>query len=536
MGSPALSYSPPYSANAKTLARLEGQGKFLSGKDRDGDEWSITLTGPGRIIVTDATPGDGVFDDDLDTITIVGSNPNKTYVYGQTAASARVISDGQVLFNHLNAINGAHSIILNGFTLTQTVEAPVAGQPNNVGPEIYIPGGVAYLSFQNIIANIDLAGNGNGPDQPFEIVIGNEFSPLAVRPSIKIGSIFNTVIDSSETSQDGLGPQTSPSVNFLINGNLQNFTSTSATARPVEGGYQFLYPTVDITGQTAIRTNAAHSLKVVASARNLVVSRAGVPFQPQTGQPGIPAATAGTTQPFVSPNSGLRYLRKAQFGGNADAVGIDVAGKIGTLKFYKGLGNPYGTVLNATQLGYNSAQAGYPSRGLLGGLVTAKSIGKVNTAPANLNFQTATDPDVMQKYRKGSTALYARAGAALTNAAIVTKRSIGKVNVVGDAISSQVNSGFDYRSYANGLDPTRSPSKIARYHQRGSLIDSVVAASYRPGPDGIYGTADDVPQTGKIKGKFRGRLYDTGAQSALGYTGVGFFARKKQGYLPPPEA
>jgi hypothetical protein len=146
-----------------------------------------------------------------------------------------------------------------------------------------------------------------------------------------------------------------------------------------------------------------------------------------------------------------------------------------------------------------------------------------------------TDPDLMQLRRKGSTTLYARAGNAFTNAAITTDGSIGDVAIAGNAESSQINSGFNYRSYVNGLDPTRSPSQIRRYRQRGDLIDSVVAASYRPGPDGVYGTDDDAPQDGKITGHFRGRTFETGGQTALGYFGTGFFARKKVGYLPPPE-
>jgi hypothetical protein len=534
--SPILKFTHPYSANPHILADLQGDGKCLTGKDRDGDEWMLALHGPGSIIVTDASPGDGVFDDDIDTITIVGSDPNRTKVYGQTAASARVISDGQVFFNRLININGSHQIVLNGFTLTQTVEAPIEGQPNNVGPEIYIPGGVTYLSLHDIRAELDIVGNGNGPDQPFEIVIGEQNTPLSVRPTVRVASIYNDVIDSSLPSQDGLGPQTQPSVNFIINGAVQAFEALSITASPRDSGVQFNFPYVDVTGRTALRAIGVNRLKVTGATRNFTASRAGVPFQPQDGQPGIPPQTTATTVPFQSPKSGLRFLNKASFGGNADAVGLDVSdGRAGRISFLRGLGNPYGDPLNATEFGFNSSQAGYPSRGLLGGLITAKSIKKLEAAPANQTFAMPTDPDLMQLRRKGSTTLYARAGNAFTNAAITTDGSIGDVAIAGNAESSQINSGFNYRSYVNGLDPTRSPSQIRRYRQRGDLIDSVVAASYRPGPDGVYGTDDDAPQDGKITGHFRGRTFETGGQTALGYFGTGFFARKKVGYLPPPE-
>ena len=51
--------------------------------DRAGDKWTITVHGPGKVIVTDTTPNDGVLDDDINTIQLVGTNPRTTYVTGQ---------------------------------------------------------------------------------------------------------------------------------------------------------------------------------------------------------------------------------------------------------------------------------------------------------------------------------------------------------------------------------------------------------------------------------------------------------------------
>src|SRR4051794_1466462 len=47
---------------------LNNAGKVVSGRDRDGDVWAITVHGPGIVIVTDTTPGDGVLDDTITTI------------------------------------------------------------------------------------------------------------------------------------------------------------------------------------------------------------------------------------------------------------------------------------------------------------------------------------------------------------------------------------------------------------------------------------------------------------------------------------
>ncbi len=42
----------------------------------------ITVHGPGKVIVTDTTPNDGVLDDDINTIQLVGTSINSTYVTG----------------------------------------------------------------------------------------------------------------------------------------------------------------------------------------------------------------------------------------------------------------------------------------------------------------------------------------------------------------------------------------------------------------------------------------------------------------------
>ena len=53
---------------------LSNQGKIVSGTDRAGDQWTITVHGPGQVIVTDTTPNDGALDDDIATIQIINSS------------------------------------------------------------------------------------------------------------------------------------------------------------------------------------------------------------------------------------------------------------------------------------------------------------------------------------------------------------------------------------------------------------------------------------------------------------------------------
>ena len=68
---------------------LTNEGKIVSGTDREGNLWVITVHGPGKVIVTDTTPNDGVLDDDINTIQLVGTNPRTTYVTGNVQASPR---------------------------------------------------------------------------------------------------------------------------------------------------------------------------------------------------------------------------------------------------------------------------------------------------------------------------------------------------------------------------------------------------------------------------------------------------------------
>ncbi len=531
-----LYVSHPIGLSDAQLSKLDNEGRIITGKDRQGDEYTLTVHGPGSLIVTDATPGDGSLDDDIDTIQIIGSNPHTTYVTGQVTATARPIVDagtGEILFNHLIAQKGVHSIILNGFTLTRTVDA-IAGQPNNTGPAIFLPGGVKTLSFHNIVNVTDLAGNGNGPDQPLEIQIGDPNTPMKQSPTIQIDSIFNSVIDSTTTSQEGLGPRTDASVNILVNGNLHALNIASATGATINGGLEFNFPRVDITGRTAVRATGIDHLKVAGSARNLTASRAGVPFQAQNGQNASPPTNSKVTQPFRNGFSGLNHLGTADFGGTADAVGLDVHGPIKRLRFLKGAGDSTGKPLNPTEYGFNAAQAGYPSRGLTGALVTATKIKHVVIAPSKLILQTSQDPDLAQIGRQGDTTFYARPGQALVNAAIVSSGSIGTVTQVGLSQQSEIAAGYNYRSFEAGLEPVRAKSHIGKFHQRGDLVDSVVSATYRPG-DGIYGSSASVAGPGAIKGNLKGRLYQTGSQTVLGNFGSGIYAKKKVGYLPPPE-
>jgi len=486
---------------------LGNEGKSLQGRDRLGNQWQITVHGPGKVIVTDATPNDGVLDDDLDTIQIVGSSPSKTFVTGGVSASPLLVTanSGIVLFNKLIAKDGAAAIVLNGFVLTQTVPATNNGLPNsNTG--VFLPSGVGTLKFTGIRTSIDLAQ----ASQPVNIIIGDPNNPLTVKPKIRIDEITNTVTNSQSGAVPST-PPTQPTVNFVVNGDIAALNIVSAKQQTIDAALQFFFPIVGTTGRTSIQTTGIDRLNVVGSAVNTTVSRSPTPFS--------------------GPFSGVSHIGKATFGGNADGLGLDVNGRIGGLRFAKGLGSPVDNKTLPANYGIPDAATGYPSNNLIGGLVRAGSIGHVTVGPANSTLLMSNNPSLQQS-SPGEPIYYPVPGSALSSAGIVTKGNIGSVKVLGNSTRSEIKTGFDLPSYAEGFRASRGASSIARLHVKGALINSVVSASYSAGSGG-YGTKGSSAGPGSITGKFQGNAYNTGVPTILGNTGAGFYARNKKGYLPP---
>lgn len=520
-GVPALSYNHPIGTPARQLSFLDNDGKVLTGKDRQGDEWQIVVKGPGAVIVTDATPNDGALDDDISTIQLVGTDPNRTRVTGQVTSSARVVTDGVVRFNRLISETGVRSIVLNGFTLAPTT-IPATDQFANAGPEIYLPGGVRLLQFHNIEAAVDLAFG----DQPIDVVIGDPNSPLPFAPTIRLDSIFNTVFDSTADATPAGIPQTTPTVNILVNGQLHGLDMVSSTAFPIDpAGIQSQFPQTSSTGRTAVRALGIGRVRAVGSLRNTSLSRSAVPFQNSL--------------------SGLDRLGSLSVGGKTDGLAVDVSrGRIGRIKLIRGLGDPTGALTGGTNVGAPENEWGNAAFGLLGGQVVARRLRRFQAGPANTVLQPVQDPDYAQQRRTNQTLYFSRAGRALTNSVVMTDGSQGEINVVGDLQGSEIKTGANFASFAAGLEPVRAPSQIRRVRIKGNLLDSDVTSTYRTGGDRRYGTID--PNTGQTddeagRGSMAGQLqhgarYETGGQTGLNNRGVGFFARRKIGYLPPPDA
>jgi hypothetical protein len=489
---------------------LTNEGKIVSGTDRAGNLWVITVHGPGKVIVTDTTPNDGVLDDDINTIQLVGTNPRTTFVTGNVQASPKVLTQGTVVFNQLLATKGVNSIALNGFVLSSAVSPAVTTTTG-----VFLYGGVKTLSFQDIDASIDSA---NGVT-PYSIVIGTAGTPLTVQPSIYLHQITNLVASSTGTTIPTT-PVTTPSVQFIINGVLENFDIVSTSQGPVGAGFQFELPVVATTGRTSIQATAVNRLNVRGSAKNFTVSRAA--------------------QPFQTDSSGLQYLKQATFGGNADAVGIDVDGPIGRLEFRRGLGDPSGVftargssgqLLPATSYGTATGGTGYPAAGYLGGTISARHIRKLVVRPANELTQTAQNPLFVQQTINGYPTYTTNPGYSLTNAVVTSSGSIDQVSLVGTPLNSEVKTGFDYPAFLAGLEGTRAPSRIGRVQVNGDLINTDISATVRPA-NHHYRRGTGVLGPGTITGKVTGNAFDTGGITGLGNTGSGVFARHLHGRLP----
>jgi hypothetical protein len=493
---------------------LSNEGKVVSGIDRAGDRWIITVHGPGKVIVTDTTPNDGVLHDDINTIQLVGTNSKKTYVTGNVFASNTIPanfngnnpppSDGTILFNQLIAISGVKSVELNGFDLSDQVTPTVT---SNTG--VFLFGGVGVLSFNGIDQVQDISVS----TTPYQVVIGEPSTPLKVKPSIYLNNVTNLSFNSTTQNAPSTVPLTTPSVEFMINGTVRNFDIISAGPGSVPAGFQVEFTPIGTTGRTSVQATAIDNLNVHGSARNLTVSRSPVPFS--------------------SENSGINSLHKATFGGNADGVGIDVKGKIGKITFKRGLGNPNGVytskasnglLLPATIDGTPITSTGYPAGGFLGGQIRAASIKKLNVGQANVQVQTAQNPNYVQLQEQGFPTYVTSTGNAVTNVIVTTSGSISQANVAGISTNSEIKTGFDLTSFNAGLEGTRSASAIEALTVNGDLNNSVDSATFRPA-NNHYDKKTGIAGPGVINVRFTGKKHDTGGKTGLGNTGAGFFAR-----------
>jgi hypothetical protein len=531
-------------------AGYTNEGKVITGEDRQGNRYELKLTGPGEIIVTDTSPNDGVLDDDINAITLVGTSLTKSVLTGTVQQPYALPNDASLLptlgvtyFNSLTDLNGVKSVILNGFILTDTITPPgstalsPAETELNQTTGINLHGGVGTLQFEGIDGRFPASFN----PVPINVIIGNPATPLTVKPSIRIDHIYNTSFDDTAFAPDGLptttstgsgivptGPLTTPTVSLVVNGAISEFDVVSITQQPDNSqnyatinentlnipsefiptdsaALEYQFPIVGTTGRTAVQTTAIGKIKATGAVTNTTFSKSATPSS--------------------SSLTGLNSVGSATFGSTTDAVDIDSRGNIGSLTFVKGVGNPAGIITNPINYGQPTSQNGYAASGNIAVQVTTEgSIGSLNVGPANLVVQTPVDPASI-KNGIGGTNSVSRPGTAVTSSLISAAGSIGKTKITGDVQNSEIKSGYNYTSAIEGVDGVSGTSSIGPVTLNGNLINSVLTASYRAN-DGVYGNGNDTAGNGTITGTQDGEnLNTTGGTTVLGNQGSGVYAR-----------
>ncbi|MBI1324223.1 hypothetical protein GC170_13715 [bacterium] len=533
------SFQYPYHAaesGPKRLMYLDNSNRVLYGEDREGDQYVITVHGPGEVVVTDVTPNDGVLMDDIDTIQIVGSNPHTTYVTAQVTSSNRVLTDGMVRFQQLIAENGVNSIILNGFALAQTLPINEDNTVVQPGVGVFLPGGVQTLQIADVEAYNDVSGV--YATNPVRIVVGDAASPLKKAPIIRVGTIYNTMYSSQADSVPNV-PQSTPTVSFEVYGPTHAITTNAITRQMPVAGLESNYPKPGAQGLTSIATTSIGQFQAIG----------GVNF----------TRIARNTGTNISPTTALDHAGLIHIGGTADALSVSSNGPIRSLRLMRGLGDPSGTSTATQYYGTTAGQKGFPAYGYMGGQINAGAINRINIGAANTIMQVSNSPQFIQR-TQGVTNYFPRAGSAMTNAAITTSGSMGTkpvhtgsinhfgkkiqsnatgVLIRGDLAQSEIASGFDYNQYVTGVSPVTGPSVIRGLRMKGSLVDSVISASYAPDTTTQdFLQATDQVSPGAIHGGIYGPglAYDDGRGTALGRLGSGLFARRLSNPLhsPPP--
>ena len=528
------SLQAPFIAAQSTLNQISqtgNAGTIVSGQDRSGNLWTITVQGPGSVVVSDVTPNDGVLMDDLDTIQIVGGNINTTHVTGQVSSSNRTLTNGMVQFQHLIAQNGINSIVLNGFALAQTVPSETNATTIPTDPNVYLPGGVRTLQIADINAYNDIAK----ATDPFQIIVGDASAPLKFAPIIRVGTIYNTNYDSTSVGVPAT-PSTEATVDFQIYGPTHALTTNAITHQAPVAGLESKFPPTGTQGETSISTTSIGQFQSIG----------GVNY----------TRIAKDKSNLVSKTTAMDHAGLVHVGGTADAFSVSVNGPLRSLRLMKGLGNPNGTSTATTSYGTPTGSTGFPAAGYIGGQINAGTINSVVIGAANTVMLTANNPANAQT-TNGSTAYTPTAGNAMTVAAITTDGSMGTkasrtgsitrfgktiksnaagVTIKGNLQQSEIAAGFNYNQFVNGVSPLTGPSVIKGLRMRGSLVDSAISASYSPNTTTkLFNDPSNQVSPGGITGNVKkpGLAYYDGRGTALGRLGSGVFARHKHGALPP---
>jgi hypothetical protein len=237
--------------NAESLEGRLLLSKTISGTDLKGDTWSLTLTGPGDLLVTKQNGPDGKpaplnSHTDIKTIEVAGGDPISTRLDGTVTPAPG--SDGRVLFQQLEEIggkserlpaaNGINTIEIPGFWLANTNTAVTLPTTGATPVEIRIPDGVEILNFGGVDATINPppanATTGALTANTINVDLG---LPFTIGTSIIVNKVISGARIGPATGGTAPTP-TQDSVTFTVLGRLNLFQADEidgSTASPSTG-------------------------------------------------------------------------------------------------------------------------------------------------------------------------------------------------------------------------------------------------------------------------------------------------------------
>ena len=458
--SPPIRNNHPIGTGDRQLSFLDNDGKVVSGKDRKGDEYTITVHGPGVAIVTDATPNDGVLDDDIDTIQLVGTDLNNAF---SPARSCR-----------LSGAHRRHGVVQppvqpRGWPRSSSTASrwrrrspdrrdarrhrtrAILLRAGSGSPSSTTSWRRSTWRLPTAVQYHDRRGAGRAEDSARRHLQHRLQQAAARIPTAPQRRRRST---SWSTARSGASRSSRP----------PRRRSTRISAGLPDG--------LDHRS-TAIQALGIDRLKVVGSARNLTASRTGALFRTRLRrhEPHRP-----------------RRLRRQRRRPRARRHG-----PIGRLRFARGLGDP--TVRARRQP--HSARPRRPSD------TRARADRRpghgqryppLEAGPRQPGLADGGRLRLRPAAPAGEHPVLLEAGQRLYLGDLASAGSIGEVTVVGDAANSEIKSGFDYPSFVAGLEGTRAGSRIGPFRYRGDLVDGVISATYRP-VERVYGTRPTSPDT-----------------------------------------
>ncbi len=206
----------------------------VSGINTEGDAWTLTLLGPGKIKVTKQPDSNGNFTgltdpSEINTITVYGTDPLRSRLVGTVVPSGK--GNGEVFFQNLTEVTnqdlhgtgglGLLAIDMPQFYLGLTAATAPTSTNGGTEPAISIPDGVATLDFGGVDTtaffgtNVANNLNANGQNNQFTVTLGipqyagtriivNKIITNSVPPGTTGGTAFQNGVTFQATGRIGI--------------------------------------------------------------------------------------------------------------------------------------------------------------------------------------------------------------------------------------------------------------------------------------------------------------------------------------------